>query len=86
MKALNNQRTVNLIGRGGNPANGVLQTVGMVGVPNLIGMTSAQATAAILARGLVVGTITGASGNVTVQSPLAGLIALRGSAVNYTIV
>jgi len=55
-----------------------------IAVPNIVGMTAANANTAITNAGLVVGTVTGASGNVTVQSPVAGTVVNTGSSVNYT--
>jgi beta-lactam-binding protein with PASTA domain len=70
---LNFKRAVNSMTR--NPDRGVLQTVGinktMLTVPNLIGMTSAAAIAAIAAAGFVVGTNT-VSTTVASQSLVAG--------------
>jgi parallel beta-helix repeat protein len=54
-------------------------------VPNIVGMTGTAANTAITNVGLAVGTVTGSSGNVTVQSPVAGTIVNVGTLVNYTI-
>ena len=60
-------------------------------VPNVVGQTQADASAAITLAGLKVGTVaqvhsaTVAPGNVISQSPVAGLSASYGSAVNLTV-
>jgi beta-lactam-binding protein with PASTA domain len=56
-----------------------------VTVPDLTGMTSANAEAALIAAHLIKGVVTGSSGVVTVQLPLAAALAVSGSAVAYTI-
>jgi hypothetical protein len=56
-----------------------------VTVPDLTGKTSAEAEAALIAAHLVKGVVTGTSGVVTVQLPLAAALAVSGSAVAYTI-
>lgn len=62
-----------------------LDTVDQVAVPDLAGMTSAQANTALTAVGLVRGTVTGSTGVVTVQSIAAGVLANLGTAVDITI-
>jgi hypothetical protein len=63
----------------------------MTVVPNTAGMTQANATAAIVNAGLVVGTVTTAAsttvaaGNVISQSPVAGTLVIAGSAVNLVV-
>ena len=60
-------------------------------VPNVMGMTESQATAAIVSAGLVVGTKTSQcsntvpAGSVITQSPTVGTPASPGSAVNLTL-
>ena len=62
-----------------------------VAVPNVVGLTLADATTAITAAGLVLGTVKMArsdavpSGSVISQSPAAGTSVARGSAVNLTV-
>ena len=62
-----------------------------VAVPNVVGLTLADATTAITAAGLVLGTVkmvrsdTVPSGSVISQSPAAGTSVARGSAVNLTV-
>jgi beta-lactam-binding protein with PASTA domain len=62
-----------------------------VTVPNVVGMTQANASTAITAAGLVVGTVSSASsssvpaGQVISQSPGAGSSAASGSTVNITV-
>ena len=53
--------------------------------PTLLGMTSTAAQAEITRIGLTVGTITGASGVVTVQSPTAGSKMNLAAAQAFTI-
>jgi len=60
-------------------------------VPNVVGMTQADASAAITVAGLAIGTITEqfsatvAAGTVLAQSPQAGISAAFGSTVNLTV-
>ncbi len=62
-----------------------------VTIPNVVGMTQANANSALTSAGLVTGTITQAysstvaSGNVMSQSPMAGASSLAGTAVNLTV-
>jgi hypothetical protein len=56
-----------------------------VEVPDLDGMTAAEADAALIEAHLISGVVTGTSGVVTVQLPLAAALAVSGSAVAYTI-
>ena len=56
-----------------------------VTVPDLMGMNSANAEAALIAAHLIKGVVTGSSGVVTVQLPLAAALAVSGAAVAYTI-
>ena len=56
-----------------------------VTVPDLTGMSSVVAQAAIIAAGLIVGTITGTSGVVTTQNPAAASLALPNASVAFTI-
>jgi PASTA domain len=53
-------------------------------VPAVIGLTLAEATAALAAEDLVVGTVTGGGPTVLAQSPAAGTVVLPGSAVDLT--
>ena len=63
----------------------------MVNVPNVVGMTQANAEAAIIAASLAVGTITTANsntvpaGSVISQDPTAGTSVLTGSSVDFVI-
>jgi hypothetical protein len=54
-------------------------------VPNIVGNTSAVAQAFIATALLGVGKITGTTGVVTVQSPIAGAKAQRSENINFTI-
>jgi hypothetical protein len=65
-----------------NCANPVPNTVA---VPSLIGLTSSAANVKLLQYGFIAGTVTGTTGVVTVQSPVADVAATYGSAINYTI-
>ncbi len=62
-----------------------------VNVPDIVGLTQADANTAITSAGLIVGTITTdyndtvAAGNVISQYPAAGTSALPGSAVDFVI-
>lgn len=67
------------------PVAPFLDAIDQVAVPDLAGLTSAAAKTALEAVGLVRGTVTGASGVVTVQSIAAGVLANLGTAVNITI-
>ena len=64
---------------------------GMVVVPNVIGLTQSAAEQAIIAAGLVVGTVTFApsasapAGQVTFQNPLAGQPVPVGTSVDFVI-
>lgn len=58
---------------------------GTISTPNLSGLTSAAAQAAILAAGLTVGTITGSSGTVSVQDPASAASTEPWTAVDFTI-
>jgi hypothetical protein len=79
-------QTVNLSGNGG--ING--QAVGVI-VPNVVGLTQAQATAAITGAGLTMGTVsTGPSsivpsGSVSASNPAAGTQVSPGSAVRLLV-
>jgi hypothetical protein len=55
------------------------------GVPSLIGLTLEQATAALLARGFTLGTVTGTTGTVVAQTPPAPGTATVASPVNVTL-
>ncbi len=63
----------------------------MVPVPNVVGLTQANASSAITAAGLTVGTVstqnssTVATGNVISQSPSAGSSVAQGSAVSLVV-
>jgi hypothetical protein len=65
--------------------NDVVTFTAKVTVPDLTGMTSANAEAALITAHLIKGVVTGTSGVVTVQLPLAAALAVSGSAVAYTI-
>jgi hypothetical protein len=54
-------------------------------MPDLTGMTSAAAQAAIIAAKLTVGKITGTTGVVTVQAPAAAAKTQPGDVVTFTI-
>jgi hypothetical protein len=54
-------------------------------VPSLTGLTSAAAQTAIIAAGLLVGKITGATGVVTVQNPATSAKAQPNDVVTFTI-
>jgi beta-lactam-binding protein with PASTA domain len=60
-------------------------------IPNVVGMTQANAGSALASAGLVTGTITQtnsstvASGNVISQSPAAGVSSTAGTPVNLTV-
>ena len=54
-------------------------------VPDVVGMTEAEATAAIIAAGFALGTVTLDGGVVTVQSPLAGVQAVPGTDIDITL-
>jgi hypothetical protein len=56
-----------------------------VEVPDLEGKTAAEADEALITAHLVSGVVTGTTGVVTVQLPLAAALAVSGSAVAYTI-
>ena len=62
-----------------------------ISVPNVVGMTQANATSAITTAGLVVGTVTTAtsstvaSGSVISQTPASGTSVNSGSAVNLVV-
>ena len=56
-----------------------------VSVPNIVGLTSAAADAAITDARLVVGTVGGEVDPVVSQSPLAGTQVLAGTTVNYVL-
>jgi hypothetical protein len=56
-----------------------------VTVPNIVGMTSANAVIALTTAHLIAGTVTGTTGTVSVQNPAAAALAVSGSAVAYTI-
>jgi hypothetical protein len=65
--------------------NDVVTLTQKVTVPDLTGLTSANAEAALIAAHLIKGVVTGTSGVVTTQLPLAAALAVSGSAVAYTI-
>jgi hypothetical protein len=65
--------------------NDVVTLTQKVTVPDLTGMTSANAEAALIVAHLIKGVVTGTSGVVTTQLPLAAALAVSGSAVAYTI-
>lgn len=54
-------------------------------VPDLTGKTSAAASTALVAVGLVLGTVTGASGVVSAQGTAAATLVALGAAVTITI-
>jgi hypothetical protein len=54
-------------------------------VPNIVGMTSTNATLALMGVNLTVGRITGSSGNVTFQCPPAGTTLSLGQKVDYNL-
>jgi hypothetical protein len=56
-----------------------------VTVPDLTGLTSAAAVTALTTAHLIAGVVTGTTGVVTVQLPLAAALAVSGSSVAYTI-
>lgn len=64
---------------------GFVPNVGVL-MPNLVGMTRANALAAIPTYGLKVGTVTGATGSITVQSVAAAARVAPGTAINVTSV
>jgi hypothetical protein len=65
--------------------NDVVTYTQKVTVPDLTGKTAAEADAALLVAHLISGVVTGTSGVVTVQLPLAAALAVSGSAVAYTV-
>jgi hypothetical protein len=65
--------------------NDVVTFTQKVVVPDLTGLTSANAVIALTTAHLIAGTVTGTSGVVTVQLPLAAALAVSGSSVAYTI-
>ena len=69
----------------GYPGAPTAATAGIV-VPNLVGMTKAAATTALVNLGLVLGTVTGTSGVVTVQGKAAASRQTPGTIVTITIV
>lgn len=64
---------------------GFTPNVGVV-MPNLVGMSKAAATTALTNLGLVLGTVTGTTGNVTVQGKAAASRQAPGTVVTITIV
>lgn len=72
----------------GSPIDLLVSTgIATVVVPNVVGLTQADATTALTGAGLIVGTVTvGASfqplGRVTAELPVAGTVVALGSAVN----
>jgi hypothetical protein len=56
-----------------------------ISVPNIVGLSSAAAQAAILAANLTVGKITLTTGNVTIQSPVATTKVQPKSVVLFTL-
>jgi 6-phosphogluconolactonase (cycloisomerase 2 family) len=54
-------------------------------VPYVLGMTESEATLMLIASSLVKGSVTGLSGNVTSQNPIAGSSVVSGSSVNLTM-
>jgi hypothetical protein len=65
--------------------NDVVTITQKVVVPDLTGMTSTNADAALITAHLIKGVVTGTTGVVTAQLPLAAALAVSGSAVAYTI-
>jgi hypothetical protein len=65
--------------------NDVVTFTQKVTVPDLTGMTAANADAALITAHLISGVVTGTTGVVTVQLPLAAALAVSGSSVAYTI-
>jgi hypothetical protein len=56
-----------------------------ISVPDVVGMTSANAQAAIIAANLLVGKITLTTGNVTIQDPVASAKVQRNTPVLITL-
>lgn len=54
-------------------------------VPDVVGLSQVDATAAITGAGLVLGTVTGTTDPVVSQDPVAGVMVDLGSAVDITI-
>lgn len=54
-------------------------------VPNIVGLTAAQADLDIVAAGLIVGVVTGTVDPVISQDPVADTLVIPGSAVDYTL-
>jgi hypothetical protein len=72
-------------GYNGFPNAPTAVTAGIV-MPNLVGMTKAAATTALTTIRLVLGTVTGTSGVVTVQGKTAASRQALGTVVTITIV
>jgi beta-lactam-binding protein with PASTA domain len=68
---------------------GTPQSVGLTKftqtVPNVVGLTQAAATTAITGATLILGQVTLTTGNVTIQSPVAGAKANKFAPVNITL-
>jgi len=54
-------------------------------VPNVVGMTTAEATTALSDAGFTLGTVTGTIDPVASQSPTAGSFEILGTAVDLTL-
>lgn len=65
--------------------NTTVRLLAQIVTPLILGATETAAIAAIVASGLIKGTVTGTTGVVTVQNPVAGAPATLGSAVNFTL-
>lgn len=64
--------------------DGLSKSVGQMPVPDLVGLTEAQAEAALAAVNMVGSTVL-TTGPVVSQDPIAGTNAARGSTVTYTL-
>jgi len=60
-------------------------TTGSASVPNVVGLTQAAAETALIAAGLIKGTVTLTVDPVASQLPLAGAVVVAGSAVAITM-
>ena len=54
-------------------------------VPDIVGLDAVDADAAILAAGMIVGTVTNATDPVTAQGTVAGTLVNPGQALDYTL-
>jgi 6-phosphogluconolactonase len=82
---------VGLLASCNNTDSTATKPIPTVAAPNVVGMTQAAATAALTSAGLTLGTVTMQSsatvpsGSVISQNPAAGVIILKGGAVNVAI-